>query len=201
MASRSSRRKPCIPIADDDPDIRESMCDAIASWHCVALAAAWGQEALGILDHRHVDAVLCDLVMSGMVGAETLREIRHRVPALPAIMMSAMMTPDLRQHFCHIGAQACLAKPMDRKELALALSPDVFRQYGNRDEAVTANRCRTQVMAGIVGEPTRFIHQLWFFGFSPHCRQRDSVCSTPYLSAIPNGSLVGPDTAGYGSRA
>jgi len=32
MASRSSRRKPCILIVDDNPDIRESMCDAIASW-------------------------------------------------------------------------------------------------------------------------------------------------------------------------
>ena len=123
MASRSSRRKPCIPIADDDPDIRESMCGAIASWHCVALGASSGSEALDILGHRRVDVVLCDVVMPGMDGAETLREIQQRVPALPVIMMSAMMTPDFRQHFCHIGAQACLAKPMDRKELAPALSP------------------------------------------------------------------------------
>lgn len=67
--------------------------------------------------------VLCDVMMPGMDGAETLRKIRHRVPALPVIMMSAMMTDDLRQHLCHIGAQTCLAKPMDRKELARALSP------------------------------------------------------------------------------
>lgn len=123
MASRSSRRKPCILIVDDDQDIREFMYDAIVSWHCAALTAASGSEALDILDHRHVDVVLCDLVMPGMDGAETLREIRQRVPALPVIMMSAMMTPDLRQHLCHIGAQSCLAKPMGRKELALALFP------------------------------------------------------------------------------
>ena len=123
MASRSSRRKPCIPIADDDPDIRESTRDVIASWHCVALAATSGQEALNILDRRHVDVALCDLVMPGMDGAETLHEIRQRLPGLPVIMMSAMMTPDLRQHLCHLGAQTCLAKPMDRKELAPALSP------------------------------------------------------------------------------
>ena len=104
MASRSSRRKPCILIADDDPDIRESTRDVIASRQCVAVTAASGLEPLDILDHRHVDAALCDLVMSGMDGAGTLREIRHRVPALPVIMMSAMMRPDLRQHFCHIGA-------------------------------------------------------------------------------------------------
>ena len=33
------------------------------------------------------------------------------------------MTTDLRQHLCGIGAHACMAKPMDRKELALALFP------------------------------------------------------------------------------
>ena len=95
-ASRPSRRKPCIPIADDDPDIRESMCGAIASWHCVALGASSGSEALDILGHRRVDVVLCDVVKPAMDGAETLREIRQRVLALPVIMMSAMTTPHLR---------------------------------------------------------------------------------------------------------
>ena len=109
MASRSSRRKPCILIAAADPDIRESRHDVIASWHCVAVTAASGLEPLDILDRRNLDMALCDLVMPGMDGAETLREIRHRVPALPVILMNAMMTPDLRQHRCHIGAQACLA--------------------------------------------------------------------------------------------
>ena len=111
MASRSSRCKPCIPIVDDDPDIRKSTRDVIAFWQCVAVTAATGLEALDILDHRHVDAVLCDVMMPEMDGAETLREIRQR------------MTADLRQHCCHIGAQTCLGKPIDRKELALALSP------------------------------------------------------------------------------
>ena len=89
----------------------------------MAVTAASGLEPLDILDRRNLDVALCDLVMPGMDGAETLREIRQRLPALPVIMMSAMMTPDFRQHLCHIGAQTCLAKPMDRKELALALSP------------------------------------------------------------------------------
>jgi CheY-like chemotaxis protein len=123
MASRSSRREPCVLIVDDEPDIREAMRDAIASWQCAALTAASGQEALDILDHRCVDVVLCDLVMPDMNGAETLRGIKQRAPDLPVIMMSAMMTPDLRRHLCAIGAQTCLAKPMGRKELALALFP------------------------------------------------------------------------------
>ncbi|MDH4188452.1 MAG: response regulator [Nitrospira sp.] len=123
MASRSARRKPCILIIDDDPDIRESMCDAITSWHCVTVEAASGSEALEILGRWQVDVVLCDVLMPGMDGTETLREIRQRMPALPVIMMSAMMTPDLRRHLYDIGAQSCRAKPTDRKELALILFP------------------------------------------------------------------------------
>ena len=126
MAGRSSRHKPCILIVDDDPDIREAMRDAIASWHCVALPAASGQEALDILAHRRVDVVLCDLVMQGMDGAETLRAIRRRAPTIPVVMMSAMMTPDLGRHLSDLGAQRCLAKPMGRKDLALALFPWCF---------------------------------------------------------------------------
>lgn len=86
MANRSARRKPCILIVDDDPDIREAMRDVITFWQCTVFAAASGGEALEILDHRHVDAVLCDLMMPGMDGAETLHEIKQRVPDLPVII-------------------------------------------------------------------------------------------------------------------
>lgn len=126
MAARVSRRKPRILIVDDDLDVLESMCEAVTSWHCISLKAASGREALNILNHRHIDVVLCDVGMPGMDGADTLREIRKQAPALPVIMMSARMTPDLRRHLCGIGAQSCRAKPMGRKELALTLFPWCF---------------------------------------------------------------------------
>lgn len=126
MPRRSSRRTLRILIIDDDPDIQDSMCDALTSWHCDALAASSGPEALNILSRRHVDVVLCDVAMPGMDGVDTLREIRQRLPALPVLMMSTTMTSDLRRHLCDIGAQSCLAKPTNRKGLALALFPWCF---------------------------------------------------------------------------
>ncbi len=51
------KSKPCVLIVDDDPGIRETMRDAIVSWHCAALAAASGEETLNILDHRRVDVM------------------------------------------------------------------------------------------------------------------------------------------------
>lgn len=125
MAIRS-RRKPRILVVDDDLEVLESMCEAISSWNCISLKAASGRQALSLLAHRHVDVVLCDLVMPEMDGADTLREIRKRMPALPVVMMSTLMTPDLRRHLCGIGAQSCLAKPTGRKELAFTLFPWCF---------------------------------------------------------------------------
>ena len=126
MASRSSKCLPYILIVDGDAGIRKFISEVICSWHCVAIEATSGQEALDILTHRHVDVVLCDLVMPGMEGAKTLRAIRQQAPGLPVVMMGAMMTPDLREQLSHMGAQSCVAKPMGRNDLALALFPWCF---------------------------------------------------------------------------
>lgn len=123
MASRSSKRKPRVLIVDDDPDIREFLGDLLTAWHYVVLTAASGVEALEVLERRQVDVVLLDLVMPTMDGTEALREIRRRRPGLPVIMMSALMTPYLRQQCFQSGAQGCLVKPVDRESLALALFP------------------------------------------------------------------------------
>ena len=60
------------------------MCDAIASWQCVTLDASSGSEALDLPGHRRVDVALRDVMMTGMDGADALREIRQRsLPPLP----------------------------------------------------------------------------------------------------------------------
>ncbi len=123
MASRFLRRKPCVLIVDDDSDVREFMRDVISAWHCKALTAASGPEALDILERWRVDVVLLDVVMPTMDGVETLLEIKRRMSELPVIMMSAMLNPDLREYLAHTGAQCCLSKPIERKELARALVP------------------------------------------------------------------------------
>ncbi len=88
--------------------------------------AAYHELARAVTVHDPKRKLRGDVVMPGMDGADTLRAIRQRVPALTVVMMGAMMTPGLRRHLCHIGAQSCVAKPMDRKDLALALFPWCF---------------------------------------------------------------------------
>ena len=123
MASRFLKPKRRILVVDDDVDIREFLCDLLASWNCLPIPAASGCEAIRILQQRSIDVVMLDLAMPIMDGAETLREIKRLAPDLPVIMMSALITSELWRYFSELGAQSCVAKPMNRERLAATLLP------------------------------------------------------------------------------
>ena len=128
MASRFLKPKRRVLVVDDDPDVRTFLCDLLSHWRCKAIPAASGWEALEVLQGRPVDVVLLDVAMPIMDGAETLCEIKRLAPDLPVFMMSALMTSNLRQHLCELGAQGYLAKPMEREALAVALLPYLIQE-------------------------------------------------------------------------
>jgi CheY-like chemotaxis protein len=130
MASRFLKPKMRILVVDDDPDIRACLCDLLTHWHYKVTPAASGCEALEAVQRGSVDAVLLDVTMPVMDGAETLGEIKRVAPDLPVIMMSALMTADLKPHLYELGARACLAKPLNREALAVTLIPLLGKEIG-----------------------------------------------------------------------
>lgn len=130
MASRFLKPRRRILIVDDDPDIRTCLCDLLTHWHCKAIPAASGWEALEAVQRGPVEVVLLDVAMPVMDGAETLEEIKRLAPNLPVIMMSALMTADLKRHLCELGAHGFLVKPLEREALALALVPYLSKEIG-----------------------------------------------------------------------
>jgi CheY-like chemotaxis protein len=56
----------------------------------MVLTASSGQQALNLLAHHHIDLVLSDHLMPGMVGTELARQIKARTPDLPVILISAV---------------------------------------------------------------------------------------------------------------
>lgn len=54
------------------------------------LTAASGAEALELLNQHHVDMVLTDQIMPGMVGTELARRLREIRPQLPVIIVSGV---------------------------------------------------------------------------------------------------------------
>ncbi|MCQ6557109.1 HD domain-containing phosphohydrolase [Paenibacillus mendelii] len=71
------------------------------------------------------DIVLLDMHMPGMDGLEVLRLIRERTEAdqyLPVLMLTADVTPELKQQVLQAGVNDFLTKPYDRTEVVLRIN-------------------------------------------------------------------------------
>ena len=77
-----------ILIADDDPELREAIGDALGDADHTILTAADGYEAIRILADRHIDLMIADVRMPGINGFELARQVKVMRPRLHIIYVS-----------------------------------------------------------------------------------------------------------------
>jgi CheY-like chemotaxis protein len=71
----------CVLVVDDEPDIRETLREAVEMAGCTAILAANGEDALKLMTSRRPCMVIVDLMMPVMTGLELLQAMQQ-VPAL-----------------------------------------------------------------------------------------------------------------------
>jgi DNA-binding response OmpR family regulator len=107
-------------IADDDRSIRriaEIILSNATDWQ-VELAAS-GQEALDKLKADPPDVVLLDVMMPGMDGLTTLRNIREQLKLeMPVILLTAKTETDDLKLYADLGLAGVICKPFDPIKLA-----------------------------------------------------------------------------------
>lgn len=114
-----------VLVADDDPDIREFVTDALAWDNHEVLVAGNGLEALRLLDAHRPDVILLDLRMPVMDGPTFARCCWERFGhEIPIIVMSAHINDVPFERFPVAGF---LAKPFDLKHLSA-----LVERFGNR---------------------------------------------------------------------
>lgn len=123
-------RRKVILVADDCPDDRALLADALATCECQVMMVVDGQKVLeyldGIGEYRDrrrfplPSMLLLDLKMPVKDGYETLHEIRarERVRTLPVVMLSASALPEDVERCYRLGATAYLVKPSELSALA-----------------------------------------------------------------------------------
>ena len=76
-------------VIDDEPEVGASLGQLLqALGHAVVLATS-GPAGLAALAAAPFDAVLVDLSMPGMSGAEVARAVKAGAPALPVVLLTA----------------------------------------------------------------------------------------------------------------
>ena len=105
-----------ILIIDDEDDIRQVAAlslETVAGWD-VIVASSGAQGLQRAVEHQP-DAILLDVMMPGMDGPTTFRELRKN-PAtahIPVLLLTAKVQSSDRRRFADLGVQAVLFKPFD----------------------------------------------------------------------------------------
>jgi CheY-like chemotaxis protein len=105
-----------ILIIDDEADIREVVelsLESVAGWEVVT--ANSGAQGLARAIEHQPDAILLDVMMPGMDGPTTFRELRSN-PAtahIPVLLLTAKVQSTDQKRFADLGVEAVLFKPFD----------------------------------------------------------------------------------------
>jgi two-component system, sensor histidine kinase and response regulator len=134
-----------ILVVDDNELNQRVAGELLRSAACTVLFADNGQEALSLLDHTEVDAVLMDMhmpVLDGVAAAQRLRQ-SPRWRDLPVIAMTASASRDDEKKCRDAGMNDFLTKPV---------IPDVFfqvvRRWVGRPTPVTAATAAAEATVG-----------------------------------------------------
>ena len=102
-----------ILIVEDDEDIRTLTNLALSLDGFETSIAGSGSEARKILETTRPDVVLLDVVMRGMDGFQTFKEIKKLHKNLPVIFLTARVQNEEVSTYLALGAVGVIAKPFD----------------------------------------------------------------------------------------
>jgi DNA-binding response OmpR family regulator len=108
-----------ILIVDDERRNRQLLEVVLGAEGYALESATGGEEALRLVAARPPDLVLLDIMMPGMNGYQVAAAIKADAATrhVLVVMLSALDDRNSRAHGLHMGADAFLAKPVNRAEV------------------------------------------------------------------------------------
>ncbi|MBR6603491.1 MAG: response regulator transcription factor [Clostridia bacterium] len=129
-----------ILVVEDDRSTRLLMEAVLRRGGYNPILASNGIEALEIMDHKHVDLVLLDIMMPQMDGYEFTRTLREGGSELPILMVTAKEAPaDKKQGFL-AGTDDYMVKPVDEEEMLLRIAALLRRSKISTEHKLTVGR-------------------------------------------------------------
>jgi CheY-like chemotaxis protein len=120
-----------ILVIDDEPLIRELVCEWLALSGHSTRQAADGWAGLEAVNQRVPDLVLTDICMPGH-GANLINRLRREHPELPIIAMSGTFDAGAglsSREAARLGADRTFHKPLERRKVVQAVAELLSRRH------------------------------------------------------------------------
>jgi len=111
-----------ILVAEDDLNTRKLMAAVLSRNGYEPVLAANGEEALEVLDRKHIDLILLDVMMPKMDGLEFTTVLRESDYNIPILMVTAAGLPSDKKKGFLAGADDYMTKPVDEEEMLLRIA-------------------------------------------------------------------------------
>lgn len=118
-AEQQTSRK--ILVVDDDQDFRWAMGNVLQAAGYRVIQAQDGKEAMSLLEKDIPDLVLLDYRMPGQNGLHVARDMKHRVPALPILIITAYAEVASAVEAMKMGVYDYVTKPVDNNDLVFTI--------------------------------------------------------------------------------
>lgn len=126
-----------ILVVEDDRGARRLTEDILLDAGYEPITASNGLEALDVMERKHIDLMILDVMMPGMDGFELLRQLRGNGFDLPVLMLTAKQTlPDIKQGL-RLGADDYMTKPADEEAMLLQIAALLRRAQAITERKLT----------------------------------------------------------------
>lgn len=106
-----------ILVVDDEIEACRTLKDFMVLKGYEVQTALSGKEAIEMVESFNPHIVLLDIIMPGMGGIDTLKEIKKVAPKTGIIMVSAVAEEDIARKTLELGAYDYILKPFDLQYL------------------------------------------------------------------------------------
>ncbi|HVX10435.1 MAG TPA: sigma-54 dependent transcriptional regulator [Pirellulales bacterium] len=111
------RKELKLLVIDDEPNIRYSIGQVLASERVEVLGAATAEEGLRVAAEHSPDVILLDIRLGARSGLDVFRELRQADPKSLVIFITGHGTTDTAIEAMKIGAYDYICKPLDADRL------------------------------------------------------------------------------------
>jgi len=125
-----------ILVIDDEPEITRALRSILTAHGYEPVLASTAQAGLDLLQRRHPDLILLDLVLPDQSGLDVTRTIRRDLRLeIPIVVLSAHGEEESKVQALDLGADDFLTKPFGIRELLARIRAALRRAGGSRTES------------------------------------------------------------------
>ncbi|SLM31228.1 Response regulator receiver protein [Desulfamplus magnetovallimortis] len=106
-----------VVLIDDEEEFSSTLAERLTLRGYETQTAASGEAGLDLVSNQPFDIAILDLLMPGMSGLDTLRQIKSLTPELPVVLLTGHGSTREGMEGMRLGAFDYLMKPLDINEL------------------------------------------------------------------------------------